>query len=255
MPHKVFVHGVPDSPAIWQPLVAALGLADDDVTIPALPGFLEPAPPGFGGSKDDYAAWLIRVLEELHTEHGPLDIVGHDWGAILTHRIVMLRPELLRTWALSNAVIDPEYSGHIVARIWNTPLLGELLMAATRPSALARSLTAGGVPADIARAEAANMGKAHMKKAILGLYRSADGLRFARDWAGDLERVPTGGLLVWGENDPYISPQVARRSAARHGATLRLVGGAGHWAIAERPAEVAEYLQEFWSQAGRGQAD
>ena len=44
---KLFLHGVPDSPAIWRPLLAALDLGDTPVAVPALPGFTAPLPAGF----------------------------------------------------------------------------------------------------------------------------------------------------------------------------------------------------------------
>ena len=41
---RLFLHGVPDSPAIWRPLLAALDLGDTPVAAPALPGFTAPLP-------------------------------------------------------------------------------------------------------------------------------------------------------------------------------------------------------------------
>ncbi len=38
-----FVHGVPDSPAIWEPILRVL--ARRDVVTPTLPGFGTPSPP------------------------------------------------------------------------------------------------------------------------------------------------------------------------------------------------------------------
>ena len=35
---KLFLHGVPDSPAVWRPLLDALDLGDAPVAAPALPG-------------------------------------------------------------------------------------------------------------------------------------------------------------------------------------------------------------------------
>src|SRR3546814_17337907 len=48
-----------------------------------------------------------------------IDIVGRDWGARIAQRVAMLRPDLIRSWAVSNAVIDPDDRGHRIARIWN----------------------------------------------------------------------------------------------------------------------------------------
>ncbi|MGH6695882.1 alpha/beta fold hydrolase [Sphingopyxis sp.] len=244
---KLFIHGVPDSPAIWRPLLAALDLGDTPVAVPALPGFTAPLPAGFDATKEAYADWAVGQAEALFAMHGPIDIVGHDWGALIAQRAAMLRPDLIRSWAVSNAVIDPEYRGHRIARIWNTPLLGEIFMALSKPGKLAEGLAAQGMPADIAREEAAQWANRDKRRAILKLYRSARGLSFERDWARDIDKLPANGALIWGEGDPYVELSVAQRFAANTGTPLTVIEGAGHWAIAERPAEVAAALRRFWA--------
>ena len=59
----VFVHGVPETSAIWHDLVAALDRPD--VVSLSLPGFGTARPPGFGASMDEYAAWLAAELERI----------------------------------------------------------------------------------------------------------------------------------------------------------------------------------------------
>ena len=243
---KLFLHGVPDSPAIWRPLIAALNLGDAPVAVPALPGFTGPLPASFPATKEAYADWAVEQAEALFAAHGPIDIIGHDWGALIAQRAAMLRPDLFRSWAVSNAVIDPDYRGHRIARIWNTPILGEIFMAISRPAALAKGLVSQGMPADIAAEEAAQWANKDKRRAILRLYRSARGLSFEHDWARDIDKLPANGQLVWGANDPYVELSVAQRFAANTGTPLAVIEGAGHWAIAERPAEVAAALTAFW---------
>ncbi|KGB56665.1 Alpha/beta hydrolase fold protein [Sphingopyxis sp. LC81] len=244
---KLFLHGVPDSPAIWRPLLAALDLGNTPVAVPALPGFTAPLPAGFPATKEAYADWAVGEAEALFAAHGPIDIVGHDWGALIAQRVAMLRPDLIRSWVVSNAVIDPDYRGHRIARIWNTPLLGEIFMALSKPAKLAEGLAAQGMPADIAREEAAQWANKDKRSAILKLYRSAKGLSFEHDWARDIGKLPANGALIWGEGDPYVELSVAQRFAANTGTPLTVIEGAGHWAIAERPAEVAAALRRFWT--------
>jgi pimeloyl-ACP methyl ester carboxylesterase len=244
---KLFLHGVPDSPAIWRPLLAALDLGDTPVAVPALPGFTAPLPVVFPATKEAYADWAIAQAEALFAQHGPIDIIGHDWGALIAQRVAMLRPDLLRSWAISNAVIDPDYRGHRVARIWNTPILGEIFMALSKPAKLAEGLAAQGMPADIAREEAEQWTNKDKRRAILKLYRSAKGLSFEHDWARDIGKLPARGALIWGADDPYVQLTVAQRFSANTGIPLTVIDGAGHWAIAERPAEVAAPLHRFWS--------
>ena len=245
---KIFLHGVPDSPAIWRPLLAALALGDTPASAPSLPGFTAPLPAGFVPTKESYAAWAIVEVERMFAMHGPVDIIGHDWGALIAQRVAMLRPDLIRSWVASNAVIDPEYRGHRVARLWNTPVLGEIVMALSRPAALARGLAENGVPADIAEEEASQWRRKDKRRAILKLYRSAKGLNFEHDWARDLHRLPTNGALIWGVNDPYVDLSVAQRFAKDQGTLLTIIEGTGHWAIAERPEAVAAALQFFWKE-------
>jgi pimeloyl-ACP methyl ester carboxylesterase len=244
---KLFLHGVPDSPTIWRPLLAALDPGDAPVAVPALPGFTGPLPAGFPATKEAYADWAEGEAEALYAAHGPIDIVGHDWGALIAQRVAMLRPDLIRSWAVSNAVIDPDYRGHRIARIWNTPILGEIFMALSKPAALAKGLAEQGMPADIAAEEAAQWANKDKRRAILRLYRSAKGLSFEHDWARDIRRLPANGALIWGANDPYVELAVAERFAARTGTPLTVIDGAGHWAIAERAGEVAAALTRFWN--------
>ena len=244
---KLFIHGVPDSPAIWRPLLTELDLGDTPVAVPALPGLTAPLPAGFPATKEAYADWAVGQAETLFAQHGPIDIVGHDWGALIAQRVAMLRPDLIRSWAISNAVIDPDYRGHRIARIWNTPILGEIFMALSKADKLADGLAAQGMPADIAREEAEQWKNKDKRRAILKLYRSAKGLSFAHDWALDIPKLPANGALIWGEGDPYVELSVARRYAANTGTPLTVIEGAGHWAIAERPVEVAAALRAFWN--------
>lgn len=244
---KLFLHGVPDSPAIWRPLLAALDLGDAVVSVPALPGFTAPLPAGFPATKEAYADWAVGEAEALAARHGPIDIVGHDWGALIAQRVAMLRPDLIRSWTVSNAVIDPDYRGHRLARIWNTRVLGEIFMALSKPAKLAGGLVAAGMPADIAEEEAAQWESKDKRRAILKLYRSANGLSFEHDWARDIAKLPVKGALIWGADDPYVELSVAQRFSAHTGTPLTVIEGAGHWAIAERPDEVAAALRSVWA--------
>ena len=79
----VFVHGVPETPAVWRGLLAALDRPD---AVPlSLPGFDRARPDGFGATMDEYAAWLVAQLEDLGE---PVDLVGHDWGGGFVVRVV-----------------------------------------------------------------------------------------------------------------------------------------------------------------------
>ncbi|MFA7514020.1 MAG: alpha/beta fold hydrolase, partial [Mycolicibacterium vanbaalenii] len=147
----VFVHGNPETDAIWGPLTAVLGR--DDVVLLSPPGFGAPLPDGFGATMLEYRDWLEAELERID---GPIDLVGHDWGGGHVVNVVMHRPELVRSW-VSDVVglFDPEYVWHDMAQVWQTPGAGEESLDAMLGGGLtARTelMASFGIPADIGAA-------------------------------------------------------------------------------------------------------
>ena len=177
----VLVHGVPETPALWDHLIGHLSRTD--IVTPALPGFTSDRPKGFGATMDDYAAWLIDELEAIGE---PVDLVGHDWGGGFTVRVVSLRPDLVRSWVTDAAgLADINFEWHSFAKIWQTPDEGEAFwqgMLAAPPADRAAGLVGGGMPPDeaLVAAEALNPS---MASCILDLYRSATKVQDA--WGPD----------------------------------------------------------------------
>jgi len=234
----VFVHGVPDTPEVWDAVVSRLG--QKDVVRLALPGFASPLPAGFGATKDEYVDW---ILGQLALPSGPIDLVGHDWGGLLVARVVSVQPTAVRSWAAGTAPLDREYVWHQAARAWQTPGLGEKVMAGLTPETLQAALVAAGVPA----ADAARAGSkldATMKQCILKLYRSA--VNVGAEWEDDLRQVSAPGLVLWGEKDPYASVDFGARLAEKTRARFVQLSQCSHWWQLERPAEVAAELERHW---------
>src|SRR5690606_31126479 len=91
----------------------------------SLPGFGCRRPAGFAAGEDDYTGWLAAELAAIGE---PIDLVGHDWGALLTYRLAAdpAMSPWLRSWVgdVANGV-HPDYVWHDLARIWQTPGDGE----------------------------------------------------------------------------------------------------------------------------------
>ncbi|HUF52796.1 MAG TPA: alpha/beta fold hydrolase [Dehalococcoidia bacterium] len=234
----VLVHGVPDTHHLWEGVRSHL--SRDDIITPSLPGFGSPTPDAWTATKEEYLAWLIAEVEKAGE---PVDIVGHDWGALLTERLAMVRPDLVRTWAAGGGAIHEDYVWHDMARSWQTPGVGETVMQAMSGPALAAGLTAGGVPAEHAETSTARIDDT-MKDCILKLYRSA--VNVGKEWGPDTDKMPPGGLLIWGANDPYMQIEFAEKMAERAKAQL-LTLDCGHWWPLEKPAEVAAALEKHWA--------
>jgi pimeloyl-ACP methyl ester carboxylesterase len=239
----LLVHGVPDTDRVWHAVVPRLGRPD--VITLRLPGFGGPTPDGFDPTKDAYAAWLV---EQIVAQDGPVDLVGHDWGALLVLRAACLRPELVRSWAVGSAPLDAEYVWHEAAQAWQTPEVGEQVMAKLTAPAMEKALAAAAVPPEDAREAAAHLDDT-MKRCILRLYRSA--ITIGAQWGSDLGHLTAPGLVLWGELDPYAAPTWGERLAARTGARFVSLPGCSHWWQLERPADVATLLTAHWDGAGR----
>jgi len=233
----VFVHGVPDTHRLWDKLRSFLSRRD--VLTPSLPGFGCAVPPGFTATKEAYVEWLVGEVERVGE---PVDLVGHDWGSLLVQRVVSVRPDLVRTWACGDGPVDREYVWHDLAQQWQTPGVGEAVMTMMTTEALAEGLPAAGIPPEDARIAASHVDDL-MKDCILRLYRSA--VKVGEEWEADVSRVTRPALIVWGANDPYVTPRFAERLALRVRGELLLLD-CGHWWPHERPAEVATALEGFW---------
>ncbi|MGH3612733.1 MAG: alpha/beta fold hydrolase [Pseudonocardia sp.] len=240
----VLVHGNPETAAIWDPLRAELDR--DDVVALSPPGFGATVPDGFGATADDYLTWLVGALEALD---GPIDLVGHDWGAGHVQRVAASRSDLIRSWCTDIAgAADPEYVWHDLAKVWQTPGEGEALVEAMSSIPLeiraARFVEAGMTP-DAARACAEAVGP-EMARCILALYRSAAQPAMT-EWGRELERAERRpGLVVIATADPYTGGEaLARRSAERFGAEVAVLEGLGHWWMLQDPARSAAALRAF----------
>jgi pimeloyl-ACP methyl ester carboxylesterase len=237
---RVFVHGVPETTRIWDGLRAELG--EESVAL-ALPGFGNPRPAGFRATMDEYAGWLLGGLERLDA---PIDLVGHDWGGILTVRTATTAGDRLRSWITDTVMaVDPSFGWHDLAKIWQTPGEGEKFWDDVRaaPDDSAVLFTSLGVP----ERDAAEMIAAcddTMVGCILDLYRSA--VNIGHDWQSEGRAGATGMLLVGGD-DPYGALDRARPVAERLGADVQVLDGLGHFWPAQGPAAGATAIRAFWA--------
>ncbi len=239
----VFVHGVPDTATMWDPLIAALGRTD--VVAVGLPGFATPTPDGWDATKEAYAAWLGSEIEALGR---PVDLVAHDWGAILAQRVASTRPDLVRTLACGGGPLDATYEWHPMAQLWQTPAVGEQVMAgllALPVEDRIAGFVGGGAPPDLAADQAAHLDE-RMTDCILALYRSA--VTVGAEWQPAVDAMPTLRTLAFhGGDDPYVPVAIAERMAARLGADLITYPGCGHWWPREHATESAAALVRLWA--------
>jgi pimeloyl-ACP methyl ester carboxylesterase len=241
----VLVHGNPETDAVWDCLVEAMGR--DDVVRLSPPGFGAPMPHGWPATYLDYRDWLEG---ELIGFDAPVDLVGHDWGGGHVLNTVMHRPGLVRSWASDVVgVFDPDYVWHDLAQVWQKPGDGEQLVEAMMGGTLqerAERLTGLGVTPEVATKIAAGQGP-EMGRAILLLYRSARQPAMAEAGRGLEKAAARPGLSLLATEDHYVgSDDMRRRSADRAGARTAVLDGLGHWWMVQDPARGVAALTCFW---------
>jgi len=237
----VFVHGVPETTAVWDPLVSRL--ERDDVALLALPGFGSPLPEGFEPTMQTYAAWLATALATFDE----VDLVTHDWGAILGLRVLADQPANVRSWVSDMGDLSADFVWHDTAKIWQTPGAGEEFIDGFVGASLtdrAALLMAVGVPESGATVMAEGLDET-MGAAILTLYRSATDV--GNEWGPGIDSIRARGLLVASLQDPFRSPERVTRLAERTGASVVELPEAGHFWMLEFPDQVADILTGFWA--------
>lgn len=248
----VLVHGVPETSVVWDLMVDALiALGHDEPVRLSPPGFGSPVPDGWTATMDEYKAWLVEELEKIGH---PVDLVGHDWGGGHVMHVMMDRPDLVRTWvADSVGVYHDDYAWGGLAEQWQTPGLGEEVMAAiiAQPSSeLASFLVALGMNAAIADRLVPGIDDT-MGKCILGVYRSAVQPAM-RKLGKQLETAAARpGMAMFPTEDQGVGTDEQRRhSAVRAGARVEFLPGRGHFWMTEDPRGAASLLSAFWKSAG-----
>jgi pimeloyl-ACP methyl ester carboxylesterase len=238
----VYVHGAPTSSHIWLPfLERGGGIAPD------LPGFGRSGKPAYLSYTMEYLAeYFERFLEHLGVS--ALRLVVHDWGGAAL-QFAQRFPERIERLVVIDAVpLLPDYRWHRIARAWRTPVLGELVMGASTPWAMRRSLREGfakpgPVPEQFAEPLIAAFDQG-TQRAVLRLYRDADPQRLAAAGA-QLDRITAPALVIWGDRDPYVPPRFADAYAERLGnAQVLHLPDAGHWCWYDRP-DVVDRVVEF----------
>jgi pimeloyl-ACP methyl ester carboxylesterase len=243
----VFVHGVPETAAVWSPLVEHLAdhPAGNVVTL-GLPGFATPLPEGFEPIMESYATWLAGELAAIAE---PVHLVGHDWGALLSLRVLASAPANVASWVVDTPNLDDSFVWHDLAQVWISPGGGEEFMDMILGASLddrAAMLASAGVPASGATDMAAGF-DATMASSVLSLYRSA--VDIGSLWGPGIDQITGRGPIIDAADDPYRSSRSTALLAQRTGARVAPLAGCGHWWMLDDPAGAAAVIAEFWAGA------
>ena len=231
-PPLLYLHGV-------------FGLVEDEFIDALAEGatVYAPTPPGFEGSEG--AEFVHEDVTEITLHHddllralgleGPIDVVGHSFGAFLAEEIAAFYPSRVRRLALISALglwleeaPQPDLFGL-------TPgTLARTIFADVESPAARRMFTP---PAD---REEARLWNRTRRRGLIGAAKYLWPLP-DKGFRRRAYRVSAPTLLLWGSEDAVVppGPYVDAYRALLPDATAEVLPGAGHMLVEEQPAEAA----------------
>jgi pimeloyl-ACP methyl ester carboxylesterase len=242
----VFLHGNPGSSEDWHDLLQHVGDFARALA-PDMPAFGQAERPReFDYTIDGYAHYLEELLRTLNIDH--VHLVLHDFGGPWGLRWAADHPTRVASLTLFNIGIVPDYKWHLAARIWKTPILGEILQALTNRARFKRVLNASN-PKPLPEAFLDRMydeTDVGLKRAQLALYRATSDFKALSD-AAAARLVPLGlpALVIWGEGDKYISSRFAALQSQYFRAEIHTLPNAGHWPMVDEPDQVRAWVIPF----------
>lgn len=243
----VFVHGNPGSSEDWRPLMARVA-PHGRVIAMDMPGFgRADKPADYPYSVEAGATFLGEALQRLGVWRAHL--VLHDFGGPWGLAWAAMNPMGLASLTLINTGLMLNYRWHLMARIWRTPVLGELQQMLTTRRGFRWALNVGQrkpLPREFVDRMYDDL-DAGTKRAILKLYRATSDVAQRSDMLGRmLKPLNPSTLVVWGEADPYLPARLAddqRQFFPR--AEIHRLPESGHFPFADDPEGVAQAVVPF----------
>jgi pimeloyl-ACP methyl ester carboxylesterase len=256
----LFVHGFGTCSFLWRDVGPAFALANRTAFAIDLFGYGEsdrPFDAQYGiAAQSDY---LDRALTALRLTKATL--VGIDLGGAVAMHLAFNRPERVERLVLINAIAFDDVPGDDVKSMQrNTgrfalkisrgvlgaaPLIRELL----ERSVADKSNMPEGL---IARYLAPYVGQDGLNH-LLTLARAVDGDDMAEVDLGQLDRP---SLIIWGDQDPFVSPKLGDRLADTiPGSRLVRLPGTGRLVPEEAPETLANMVLEFVGAAGMARTE
>jgi pimeloyl-ACP methyl ester carboxylesterase len=251
----LLLHGFPECRQSWRAQLPALAALGWRTVAPDMRGYGESSRP------QEKAAYRIERLSEdaaaLFEALGAKRriLIGHDWGgAIAWHAalaglpldglVILNAPhparfrEELKTW-------DQRRRSWYMA-FFLLPWLPEWLLIRGGGRPLVRDLKrqSPNLPDDLLETMRRNVVQPGAATAMLAYYRA--NIRGIASEASGAPPIECPTLLLWGEDDVYLSPALASGNEAWvRNLTVHRLPGVSHWVQADAPAEVNRLIADW----------
>ncbi|GAA2913798.1 alpha/beta hydrolase [Streptosporangium fragile] len=201
---------------------------------------------------DDPAAYTcaalgndVDVLAQVIGKGGPIHLVGHSFGGLVTREAVIDGRTRFASYTLMSsgpaAIVGPrERAGRVMMSELPEVGLEHMWHSRLEPEALS---------AGVADEIVAFLRKRLFANSITGMYRMTEEVLSAPDRCDELTEVEVPTLVLYGEHDDGWPPHLQSEMARRLGAECVVVPGAAHSPAVEAPETTAAALIRFWNAA------
>ena len=248
-PLVVLLHGFPEFWFSWRHQLPALAAAGFRAVALDQRGYnLSSKPRGLEAYRASRLARdVARAIEQLGQQRAAA-VVGHDWGGGVAWTFAMRHPERLERLAILNAPHPLTFLAHLrrpdqLRRSWymfffQLPWLPEAALRAGNFAAVRRQLRAPEYVEALSQPGALS--------AAINYYRAMfrHGVPTLRATARSPIQTPV--LIIWGERDRFLRPELAEPPAALvPNRRLERLVEVSHWPHLEQPGRVNDLLIRF----------
>jgi 3-oxoadipate enol-lactonase len=237
----IFLHGFPFDHQLWDQLIPHLSDAFRYI-LPDLRGFGKSQTENSDYLMSEMAKDVIQLMDDLRLQNAIL--VGHSMGGYLALEIMHQLQDRIRGLCLVASHIyndTPDIKANRLNMIKKLDSTSPLSVLGKMPDKLSTNPTVQ----DYCRKAIENADAAGIKGALNAM---ANRSSYESLW----ERSTTPKLLIVGNNDQFISPQI-REEVVNAGKDVmyKVIENAGHMLMRERPLETAAELEGFFRQISR----
>ncbi len=244
----VFLHGRSTFSYLWRKVIPGLAYGNTAYVLDLMGFGYSEKPQDASYSLDTYVSQLDTFLETLHLEN--VALVGHDFGGAIAALYTIRHPERIRKLIVMDS---PLYPGPppLALRLLRTRLLGDLFMSEW----LLKYILQEGTLTQMDERVLENYLEPYRedpgaRAALLKFLREFD-LRMAleNEIVPALSKLQTRTYIVWGDGDPYVPLDVAKRlERDPPNRFLQVITSTGHLIQEDRPDELTRLLREFLQQ-------
>jgi pimeloyl-ACP methyl ester carboxylesterase len=244
----VFMHGNPGNSYDWLAMMRSVPPGARAIAFDT-PGFGQADKPwDYGYRFAQVTPWLDAFFAKLGVDR--VHLVGHDIGSVSGVEWGSRRPSRLASATIISGGVIIGYEQHYIARVYRTPVAGENFQEGTTRDAFYNEIQRNN-PRPLPR-EFFDRNYDYLDRrtrcAVLKAYRSTpeDTDEFAVPQAQRLRPHDIPALVLWGDKDPFISPDVAHNQRqAFPRADVHVFRQTGHWPFLDEGALSLRLTRQF----------